>query len=446
MSLPKEYKDTKKPVLEDIKKLFKRGENDSIEQEVLHLTNLEQIKQDLFGDMGDSQYLVVRIYIKHNVLKTAKEMLMGGIACYTQEMGAAHIGIQIANRIVHWLGCGFALVKDWKGAGATALFYPQNNEDIEVPFIDCSEELKDNVAKLIQKWNCLYSYSSLKHNCQRFSSEMLKVLGLKDSFSNFTGPTGEFIEHISKLQSMKKDVYPCIVRKGKVIQEWKTHEELDNWQNENFDAIQGYESLLKAFHRAYQLRGDNGIECPSDRPTILVSNEGEKTDFDLQSHFLGVGSGGSSVPSNSVSKTSSTNSMPTKNNSDKGKPLENSFPKKDNLPVNNTNVPEVDGNGIKLPVGFNRTRIEDNNLKTCPTNRCGSSFSFFSRKQYCEYCKKAYCSNCTKNTIDFPENHLVLNSFGTSQKQKVCNNCFANITIYWKDYDEFQEKKNKNKK
>ena len=65
--LPPEYRNTKKNIFKEIRKLFKKTENDSIEEEVRKLTDLKSIKEDLFGSMGDSDNLVVRIYVKHNV-------------------------------------------------------------------------------------------------------------------------------------------------------------------------------------------------------------------------------------------------------------------------------------------------------------------------------------------------------------------------------------------
>ena len=43
---------------------------------------------------------------------------------------------------------------------------------------------------------------------------------------------------------------------------WKTHEELDDWHNENIESYEDFSSLLKAFHRAFQLRNDMGYKCP----------------------------------------------------------------------------------------------------------------------------------------------------------------------------------------
>eukprot|EP01091_Cochliopodium_minus_P013489 TRINITY_DN435_c0_g1_i6.p1 TRINITY_DN435_c0_g1~~TRINITY_DN435_c0_g1_i6.p1 ORF type:complete len:381 (+),score=64.25 TRINITY_DN435_c0_g1_i6:254-1396(+) len=226
--------------------------------------------------MGDSNKLVVRIYVKHNVLKSLKEKFLGGIACLTQEMGAAHVAIQISNRIVHWLGCSFALVKDWHGAAATALFYPQDCQSNEVEYLVCNEKMKDDIARLIQKWNCEVMYDSLKSNCQKFVSEMLKKMGLLDTFSSYQGYIGEFIDYISKYDKMKEEFYPCIIKNGKVLISWKIHKELDSWHEENKSDIESYLPLLRAFHRAFQLKGDYRSECPCGEPTKFYDENGKK--------------------------------------------------------------------------------------------------------------------------------------------------------------------------
>lgn len=44
----------------------------------------------------------------------------------SKNVGTAHIGIQVGELIVHWFSTSFAIPKEWKGGGATAVFYPQD--------------------------------------------------------------------------------------------------------------------------------------------------------------------------------------------------------------------------------------------------------------------------------------------------------------------------------
>ena len=458
LKLPEEFANTKKPIFKEIRKLFKKPENESIETEFDHLTNLETIENDIFENVEEDGLFVLRIYVKHNVLETLTQKIMGGLAVFTQEMGAAHIGIQIADRIVHWLGCGFALVKDWKGAGATALFYPQSKDDREIGTLICNKEVRINIAKVIQKWNCSYSYSSKDYNCQIFASEILKVCGLKDSFKSFSGPVGDFIEHISKFENMKKEFHPCIIRDKKIMIKWESHAELDKWHNEN-KGMGNYESLLKAFHRGYQLKGDYGVDCPCNEPTLLVDGEGIKTNQKTNSgNYTKINSNLNSNTNSNQSNMSQPNSITNNDNKDDNNST-NSNNSSSNSLQGNENKSGEDNNSLrsKIQQSFN-SKVDEIELVAppegysdtkkdspkCMNEDCNKSFGFFVYKYYCDYCKKSFCSNCTKNSIDLPKKHAVPNSFGGSQKQRVCFDCFTNITLYWKK--EREEKKKLNEK
>jgi len=65
----------------------------------------------------------------------------------------------------------------------------------------------------------------------------------------------------------KEEIFPCLIQKGKKVIEWKTHKDLDDWHDENGDTFNDF--LLKGFHRAFQLRGDNGRSCHFGDPTMV---------------------------------------------------------------------------------------------------------------------------------------------------------------------------------
>ena len=73
---------------------------------------------------------------------------------------------------------------------------------------------------------------------------------------------------------MQEDVHPCIIKEGKIWKKWENHEDLDEYHNENMESMKPYESLLKAFHRGYQLRADTGLDCPCRDVTLLIDKEG----------------------------------------------------------------------------------------------------------------------------------------------------------------------------
>ena len=168
------------------------------------------------------------------------------------------------------------LFLEWKSEGATAVFYPQNIEGEEVPAFKNTKENRKAICKIIQEWNCKKIYNAREANCQKFARDIFKTLGLNEEFSNYKGYVGEFIEYISEYSNSIEEVYPCIIQKGKILVQWKTHEELDNWHKENIESFMDANSLIKSFHRAFQMKGEVNISCPVDAPTLLIGNDGEK--------------------------------------------------------------------------------------------------------------------------------------------------------------------------
>jgi len=215
---------------------------------------------------------------------------MGRFAKLTQQVGTAHLGVQVGETVLHWFNSGFVIPKEWKGAGATAVFYPQTKEGEEVPAIPNTAENREKICKVIQAWNINREYNSVHSNCQIFASEIFKSLGFNDNFSKYQGWVGDFIKYMSDIKNQEKILYPCLVKGNTVIKEWKNHQELDEWHaNGESSSYEEATSLIKAFHRAFQMRGDitdpKLYHCPFDSPTLLVSNEGEKLNVnDMQGY------------------------------------------------------------------------------------------------------------------------------------------------------------------
>eukprot|EP01091_Cochliopodium_minus_P002179 TRINITY_DN12064_c0_g1_i1.p1 TRINITY_DN12064_c0_g1~~TRINITY_DN12064_c0_g1_i1.p1 ORF type:complete len:442 (-),score=112.95 TRINITY_DN12064_c0_g1_i1:107-1432(-) len=436
--LPKEYENSNKDVVGLLRKLSK---NENVEQQFKDLCYLENIEEYIFGRIiaRNQTHFVLRLYVKSNVLKTFGDKLLGKFASWTQEVGASHLGVQIADTIVHWFNSSFALPKEWKGGGATALFYPQDREGLEVPVIENTKENRMAVCKVIQMWNCQKIYSQRNANCQLFAADIFKALGLNQNFSKWEGPVGDFLKYAGEYENQTKEIYPCIIKSGNVYIQWKSHEELDNWHNDNLDTYEDYASLLKAFHRAYQLRQDIGFNCPQDAPTLLINKFGEKEHVVEHCAY--------SHPSDSkVSGLSSPNS----GQGEEGEKGKRNFSKEFNTEKIDNNVKdtfdkltkekeemiEKVGEIIKLP-SPNLKPEDPKNVKECPG--CESSFGFFTKtKKNCDACKKVYCSSCCFQKIVLPEEYGY-NSFSNRINGIVCEECYAIIILYNKK----QKKKDK---
>ena len=135
---------------------------------------------------------------------------------------------------------------------------------------------------MILHWNCVKEYDQLNNNCQNFASQIFESLDLNGSFSEYDGFVGEFIRYIGMKNT---EVNPCLVKGGKILVEWRDHEELDNWHRENQKTYPEAASLLKSMHRAFQLRGDQGVNCIQDSPTLIVTNTGKKIPVDPNSNY-----------------------------------------------------------------------------------------------------------------------------------------------------------------
>jgi len=270
-----------------LRKLFNLTENDDISEEFKFVTDLQIIEEHLFGktiQMGQD-YFVLRLYVRHNTLNTFGDKVLGRFASVTQEMGAAHLGVQIADWVVHWFNSGFAIPKEWKGGGATAVFYPQDIHGAEVQVIANTKENREAICKVIRNWNCTKNYNAFSANCQLFASDIFKALKLNDCFSKYEGWVGDFIRYISKYSHQTEELFPCLIKGEKKIAEWKNHTDLDRWHKENFGTYPEAASLIKAMHRAFQMRGDIGAGCPHDAPTLLVTNDGQKIPVHAESAY-----------------------------------------------------------------------------------------------------------------------------------------------------------------
>jgi len=277
LKLPSEYAISKKDVCTRIRELFDIPDNEPIVEHFNYFTSMARIEEELFGSLigkeEEYKFFPLRLYVTHNTKDNLKKKVQGYFAKLTQDVGTAHLAVQVADNVLHWFNSGFVFIKEWRGSKATALFYPQNNEGVEIPLIDNTAENRARICKVIQEWNCLKEYNSRVNNCQKFASQLFESVDLNGTFSKYEGWVGEFIRFVANTGN---EVNPCLVRDGGVLIEWRSHEDLDKWHNQNKTTFPEASGLLKAMHRAFQLRGDPGIYCPHDAPTLLVTNTGKK--------------------------------------------------------------------------------------------------------------------------------------------------------------------------
>ena len=106
LKLPQEYCGSTKNVWNQIREIFEIPENDTITQQFDYFTNLEKIEEELFGSIKDREkefpFFPLRLYITHNMQDTMKKKIMGYFAKLTQEVGTAHLAVQVADNILHW--------------------------------------------------------------------------------------------------------------------------------------------------------------------------------------------------------------------------------------------------------------------------------------------------------------------------------------------------------
>ena len=78
--LPEKYKNTKKNICKTIRQIYNKEDEEEITEEFYNLTDLEKIKEIIFG--RTTGHIVLRIYITHNVLNTKMKKVLGLLLLY----------------------------------------------------------------------------------------------------------------------------------------------------------------------------------------------------------------------------------------------------------------------------------------------------------------------------------------------------------------------------
>eukprot|EP01091_Cochliopodium_minus_P009858 TRINITY_DN2522_c0_g2_i1.p1 TRINITY_DN2522_c0_g2~~TRINITY_DN2522_c0_g2_i1.p1 ORF type:complete len:327 (+),score=83.16 TRINITY_DN2522_c0_g2_i1:731-1711(+) len=248
IKLPTKYQDTSKDLCAILRKLYDYQENDSIQPSINLHCDLKCIEKSIFGNLSpEEKEFTVRYYISSQL---PKYYLVGLYAKLIMQVGTNHSGVQVCDKLIHWFDNSLVAVSDFSGEKALAIIPPYKDDD-ECLTVPNTPEMRLKICKLIQKWNCTITYSSMINNCQKFSSQLFKKMGLNNDFTE--GPLKEFIDFISRANNTQTK--PCYVVNGEIKKSWENHYELDEWTIQNKPFIgRKYQALIKGFQKENQTR------------------------------------------------------------------------------------------------------------------------------------------------------------------------------------------------
>jgi len=114
----------------------------------------------------------------------------------------------------------------------------------------------DPICKTITQWNAAHSYKETTTNCQKFTQQLLSVMGIKDPLVSGS-KIKQFVDAVSELD--KKDIEFTFTFAGdKQPTVFQSHEQLDMKCFERFGSPREVDPqdlvLLKAYDRVYWLR------------------------------------------------------------------------------------------------------------------------------------------------------------------------------------------------
>ena len=110
-----EYIGSKKNIHKLIRGIMEIPENESIKEQFEYFTRLENIEEELFGSIKNREneypFFPLRLYVTHNIQDSLKKKIMGYFAKVTQEVGTAHLAIQVSDNILHWFNSSLVFIK-----------------------------------------------------------------------------------------------------------------------------------------------------------------------------------------------------------------------------------------------------------------------------------------------------------------------------------------------
>eukprot|EP00029_Vermamoeba_vermiformis_P003283 TRINITY_DN13677_c0_g1_i1.p1 TRINITY_DN13677_c0_g1~~TRINITY_DN13677_c0_g1_i1.p1 ORF type:complete len:291 (-),score=29.25 TRINITY_DN13677_c0_g1_i1:108-875(-) len=210
-----------------------------------------QIKEQLFGEEFHerlNKQITVKIYMS-NVQPNQAWAQIGHALTRSFPFGNCHAGIQVGNKTVNWYDNSLVTIGDFAASTGFILFSPK-----ESLIVTLTEELMEDIADFIVRWNCEHNYNVLNKNCHVFVEEVLKVFGLPMP----SGPLRKFIDRIRNGETKRR-----IQTQNCGVLEFETHEELDHLEMENSESLTvGEKKILKLFHRGFQMQ-ERAKEIPS---------------------------------------------------------------------------------------------------------------------------------------------------------------------------------------
>lgn len=233
--------------------------------------NIEEIKKQLFPpELENTDKLTFKLYFAEPTeeIKSRKNQVptnisskitkkMVDLAITTRMVGAyglTHAAFQIADKIVHFYDTSFVKIDKFKGSNALLLVYASPEGQIPK-----TPQVLDTIAEVIRFWNVTAVYDERFKNCQDFVEDMISKLNSKchlklDLELKFNSVLEKYLTNLVNDPNKGKFALPALNSNG-FSKVFITHKELDIWHQENETSLSIEETnLLKAFHRAYQLR------------------------------------------------------------------------------------------------------------------------------------------------------------------------------------------------
>jgi len=175
--------------------------------------------------------------------------------------GLVHAGLQIGDKMVHFLDNHFVKIDYFKAN--RALYLISISKSGRLPKTD---QVKTAIAEVIVEWNKFALYDRTSQNCQDFVEDLCSQVNgscnlkgtrneLKLSFENTI--IKEYIEELIDHPEKSGFYFNFKNKQTKEVTTvvFENHKHLDNWQKENLEKLSDDDlAFLKGFHRAYQLR------------------------------------------------------------------------------------------------------------------------------------------------------------------------------------------------
>jgi len=170
------------------------------------------------------------------------------------KFGFVHTGLQIRDKIVHFMRNSFVRIDRFKGQNA--LFLINISASGRLP---CDDKVQTAIATAIVKWNKEAIYNDLYSNCQDFVQYVCNEINKCDlpsnakiSFNFEDNPlVKKYLDYLRQNPHYQKKFF---IDSDGIRHVFETHDQLDDWQKKNQYSLSSQDvTFLKGFHRAFQL-------------------------------------------------------------------------------------------------------------------------------------------------------------------------------------------------